>query len=43
MGKMADKVIIGGPGTSLFRYGRGEDKGFCPERTVKVERSGSGD
>ncbi len=40
---MADKVIIGGPGTSLFRHGRGEDKGFCPERTVKVERSGSGD
>jgi hypothetical protein len=39
MGKMADKVIIGGPGTSLFWHGRGED----PERTVKVERSGSGD
>ncbi len=42
MGKMADKVLIGG-GNSLFRHGRGEKKGFCPERTVKVERSGSGE
>jgi hypothetical protein len=43
MGKMADKVIIGGPGNSLFRHGSGESKGFCPERTARVERNVSGD
>ncbi len=42
-GKMADKVIIGGPGNSLFRHGSGESKGFCPERTARVERNVSGD
>ncbi len=35
-GKMADKVIVGGPGNSLFSHGSGEKRGFCPERTVKV-------
>jgi hypothetical protein len=38
LGKIEDKVIIGGPGNSLFKRGRGDMKGFCPERTVKVER-----
>ncbi len=38
-----DKVIIGGPGNSLIRHGGGEEKGFCPERTVKVERKGNGE
>jgi hypothetical protein len=39
IGKMADKVIVGGPGNSLFRHGSGEKKGFCPERRAKVERN----
>ncbi len=43
MGKMADKVIVGGPGNSLFRHGSGEKKGFCPERTAKVERNVNGE
>jgi hypothetical protein len=30
-GKMADKVIISGPGNSLIRHGSGNEKGFCPE------------
>jgi hypothetical protein len=42
-GKMADKVIIGGPGNSLIRHGSGTGKGFCPERTVKVERKVNGE
>jgi len=43
LGKIADKVIIGGPGNSLFKHGRGDVKGFCPERTVRVERKVDGD
>ncbi len=43
MGKMADKVIVGGPGNSLFRHGSGEKKGFCPERTATVERNVNGE
>jgi hypothetical protein len=42
-GKMADKVIVGGPGNSLFRHGSGEKRGFCPERTAKVERNAQGE
>ncbi len=42
-GKLVEKVIIGGPGNSLIRYGSGNEKGFCPERTVKVERKGNGE
>jgi hypothetical protein len=43
MGKIPDKVIIDGPGNSLFRHRRGEEKGYCPERTVKVERKLNGE
>ncbi len=43
VGKMADKVIVGGPGNSLFRHGSGEKRGFCPERTAKVERNVQGE
>jgi hypothetical protein len=43
LGKISDKVIIGGPGNSLFKHGRGDVKGFCPERTVKVERKVDGE
>ncbi len=43
LGKIADKVTIGGPGNSLFKHGRGDVKGFCPERTVKVERKVDGE
>jgi hypothetical protein len=44
VGKMADKVIVGGPGNSLFRHGSGGVKrGFCPERTAKVERNVQGE
>jgi hypothetical protein len=42
-GKMADKVIVVGPGNSLFRHGSGEKRGFCPERTAKVQRNVNGD
>ncbi len=40
---MADKVIVGGPGNSLFRHGSGEKRGFCPEMTPKVERNVQGE
>jgi hypothetical protein len=43
VGKSADKVIVGGPGNSLFRHGSGEKRGFCPERTAKVERDVNGE
>jgi hypothetical protein len=42
-GKMADKVIVGGPGNSLFRHGSGDKRGFCPERTARVERNVQGE
>jgi hypothetical protein len=42
VGKMADKVIVGGLGNSLFRHGSGEKRGFCPERTAEVERNVQG-
>jgi hypothetical protein len=42
-GKMSDKVIVGGPGNSLFRHGSGEKRGFCPESTAKVERNVQGE
>jgi hypothetical protein len=43
LGKISDKVIIGGLGNHLFKHGRGDVKGFCPERTVKVERKVDGE
>jgi len=40
MGKMADKILIGG-GTPCSGMGEVRRRGwFCPERTVKVERVG---
>jgi hypothetical protein len=37
-----DKVVIGGPGNSLVSHGRGEERGFCPERTVQVGKGRDG-
>ncbi len=37
------KVIVGGPGNSLFRHGSGDKRGFCPERTARVERNVQGE
>jgi hypothetical protein len=33
-----DRIVMGGPGNSLFRHGKKATRGFCPERTVMVER-----
>jgi hypothetical protein len=33
-------IVIGGPGNSVMRHGSGEDRGFAPERTVKVRKTG---
>jgi hypothetical protein len=39
--ELPDKIVVGGPGNSLIRHGEKEDRGFCPERTVRVAK-GSG-
>jgi hypothetical protein len=38
-----DKIVVGGPGNSLIRHGEKEDRGFCPERTVTVEKGSGGE
>jgi len=38
-----DKIVVGGPGNSLFRHGEKENRGFCPERTVRVEKDREGE
>ena len=42
-GSGVDKVVLGGPGNSLFRHGRTSDKGFCPERTIKLGKNVNGE
>jgi len=34
--------VIGGPSNSLVKHGVGDRRGHCPERTVLVERDGTG-
>jgi hypothetical protein len=43
VGKMADKVVIGGPCNSLFKHGRAFEKEFCPDRTIKMGENGNGE
>ncbi len=38
-----DKIVVGGPGNSLIRHGEKGDRGFCPERTVRVEKGSGGE
>jgi hypothetical protein len=38
-----DKIVVGGPGNSLIRHGEKEVRGFCPERTVRVEKGSGGE
>jgi hypothetical protein len=38
-----DKIVVGGPGNSLVRHGEKENRGFCPERTVRVEKDSEGE
>jgi hypothetical protein len=38
MAEKPDKVVIGGPTNSLMLHGKGNDKGFGPERTVVVRK-----
>jgi hypothetical protein len=38
-----DKIVVGGPGNSLFRHGEKDNRGFCPERTVRVEKDREGE
>jgi len=38
-----DRIVIGGPGNSLFRHGKKNVRGFCPERTVTVEKGPDGE
>jgi hypothetical protein len=38
-----DKIVMGGPGNSLFRHGEKDNRGFCPERTVRVEKDREGE
>jgi hypothetical protein len=33
-------IVVGGPGNSVMRHGTGDDRGFAPERTVKVRKAG---
>jgi hypothetical protein len=42
MGKKPEKIVVGGPANSLFRHGVGANAGFCPERTVTVEKGKDG-
>jgi len=42
LGQKFDKVVVGGPANSLVKHGMGERRGHRPERTVTVERDGSG-
>jgi len=36
VGSWVDKVVVGGPGNSLTKHGSGTERGYCPERTVRV-------
>jgi hypothetical protein len=38
-----DKIVVGGPGNSLIRHGEKDGRGFCPERTVRVEKGSGGE
>jgi hypothetical protein len=38
-----DKIVVGGPGNSLFRHGDKDNRGFCLERTVRVEKDREGE
>ncbi len=38
-----DKIVVGGLGNSLFRHGEKDNRGFCPERTVRVEKDREGE
>ncbi len=38
-----DKIVVGGPGNLLIRHGEKEERGFCPERTVRVEKGSGGE
>jgi hypothetical protein len=31
-------IVVGGPGNSIMRHGTGDNRGFAPERTVKVRK-----
>jgi hypothetical protein len=37
-GMKVDKIVIGGPGNSLVKHGGAMDRGYGPERTVRVKK-----
>jgi len=42
VGSWVDKVVVGGPGNSLTKHGSGTERGYCPERTVRVVKDSEG-
>jgi len=38
-----DKIVVGGPGNSLFRHGKEGERGFCPERVVNIVKGKGGE
>jgi hypothetical protein len=42
VGDWVDKVVVGGPGNSLTKHGSGTERGYHPERTVKVLKDSEG-